>query len=131
MIGISIMENFRLLDVDFFSKLRIAKSRNSVALIRVKAFISNNCKESFVYCQFYNRDISLKTVELFSLLKAASNPSSFVFLDDTVNISFSFQSPFSTQYMLIFGAISSNTGAVCYSRFLFYFYCFPPSVCFM
>ena len=71
------MHKFGLFNVDFFLELKIEKSCNDIALMKVKTLIGSNCKENFVSCQFYNRDISFKIVNIFLLLKAASSKTDF------------------------------------------------------
>ena len=88
------MKKFRLLYIDLFPKMRVEKSCNSIALVRVQAFMCSDCKKGLVCYRLYNRSIGLKIVNPFSLLKAASNPSSLEFLDMTVDVFLSFESPF-------------------------------------
>ncbi len=72
--------------------------------MRVEMFVGSDRKESFVCCCFHNRSISLKIINSFSLLETASNPSSLVLLNITVDIPLLFKSPFTTQYMLMIKA---------------------------
>lgn len=90
------MKKFKIFNIEFFSKLKIEKSCNSIVLMRIQVLIGSNFEKSFVYYRFYNKDISLKIVNLFSFLKVVSNLLSLIFLDIIINITFLFKNLFTT-----------------------------------
>lgn len=105
LIEIIIMKKFRIFNIEFFPKLKIEKSCNSIVLMRIQVLMGSNFEKSFVYYRFYNKGINLKIVNLFSFLKVVSNLLSLIFLDIIINITFLFKTLFTTQYMLFFRAI--------------------------
>ena len=96
-------------------------------MMGMEPLLCNHCKKDFVGLRFHHSCKRFKIVNTFTLLKALWNTASFIPFDIIFNISFSLESPFGCQHVLIcsafdkFPSIISNKRVISslYSFFLF------------
>lgn len=69
--------------------------------MEIKLFLYSHCKQNLVSLRFYHNGKGFKVVNAFTLFKTSCNPTGFISLDITVNISFAFENSFCCQDVLI------------------------------
>ena len=72
----------------------------------------DNRKKGFVDCCFDYRDVSLKIVNSFLLLRIFFNPTHFILLDISIDISLALENLFASKNMLVFETINKYPGAI-------------------
>ena len=109
---VTIVKKLGLLNVNFFPKLGIEECCYCVTLVGMQTVFCSNGKKGFVGCGFNNGGEGLKIINSFLLLKAFSNPSYFILLDISIDISLALKSLFVGKNMLIFWAVNKYLSTI-------------------